>query len=323
MHNSFATRKIAKYFPLVNGKYEVKPGLFSLKQDFGNQDQDNYVFQIDQQFSHYRQNKLNAHNELLTKYFCSDNFSNSQQHVTRFLINTLCDEHPQFFTLSQKNNNLLFKCKLTNDDILLSNNFEILSFESLNYTNLFDAVMMQVQEDIAIITEDDHISCLHLMAPNFWSAPGKIGKNFSTIHQEVAGIETIIKNSKAIINAMIYKGPYVRFAWGICSDNELNHHPDNQGTSLKNNKKIVYGRIFNPEQPCLFLRVERQTITGLPEIKCAIFTIRTYLYNIQELDKIEIQSIINAINSMTNKQLKYKGLSTTKSAIIKWLSSLL
>jgi len=322
MFKSLATPKIAKYFPLANGKYEVKPGLFSLKQDFGNQDQDNYIFQIDQQFSHYRQNKLNAHNESLAKYFCIDNFPNSLQHITHFIINTLCHEHPQFFTLLKNNKNLLFKCKLTNEDILLSNKYDLINSESLNYTNLFDAVMMQVQEDIAIITEDDHISCLHLMAPNFWSASDKIGKNFSEIHQEVAGIEKIIKNSKAIIHAMIHKGPYVRFAWGISSDNELNHHPDNQGAILKNNIKTENGRIFNPKNPSLFLRVERQTINGLPEIKCAIFTIRTYIYNIKELNKIEIQSIINAINSMTNTQLKYKGLKTTKSAIIKWLSSL-
>jgi len=321
MLQSLTSRKIAKYFPLINGKYEVKPSLFSLHHDFGNKIQDTLIFQIDQQFSQYRNNKLKARDEDLKKYFCTDNFSDShQQYITQYLINRICHEYPDFFTFQKLNNQQLLTCKLTNEKLLLTNNYELIKSEPTNYSNSFDAVMMQVQEDIAIITEDDHITCLHLMAPNFWSASDKIGKSFNEIHQHVAGIETIAKSSKSIINAMIYKGPYVRFAWGITTDNVLNHYPEQISNDSLNSES---GREFNPKHPKLYCRVERQTINGLPDINSALFTIRSYLYDIDELSTLEIKCIINAINSMTKKQLEYKGLNVSKSAIIKWLTTLL
>ncbi len=312
--------KIAKYFPLTNGKYDVKPGLFPLKRDFGNEDKDTQVFQIDHSFSKYRKNKLNAHQEQLTNYFCTHNLSlTQQQYVTHYLITSLCSEYPEFFILTKDGNYSVLSCKLTNETLLFSAEYNLIESSSNLYTTNIDALMMQVQEDIAIISEQDYISCLHLMAPNFWSAPDKIAKNFTEIHKEVAGIDTIIKNSKAILQAMIYKGPYVRFAWGLCSDSQLNHY-----TSLSDNiqntaSKINSGRDFDLQNPDLFLRVERQTITGMQDIKSALFTIRTYLYTIDELTKNEIHSIINAIESMTDKQLEYKGLIETKTSIIEWL----
>ncbi len=324
MSSSPASYKVAKYFPLANGKYEVKPGLFSLGHDFGNKKQDTYVFQIDKNFASYRKNKLNAHNEQLSKYFCTTQFSLSQQqYITHFLINTLCHEYPEFFTLTKNKNTLKLKCIITEEELLFSYQYDLINPTKNYYTNSIDAVMMQIQEDIAVITEDNFISCLHLMAPNFWSAADKVGKNFSAIHQAVAGIDTITKKSNTIIQAMIYKGPYVRFAWGVCCDNLLNHF-----TSEHSKTKIKFpvadsGRYFNPQNPSLFLRVERQTINGFAEIKSAIFTIRTYLYNVTELNKAELQNIIDAIESMTEKQLEYKGLKTNKSAIIKWLLTLI
>jgi hypothetical protein len=320
MSKSIENYKIAKYFPLKNGKYEVKPGLFSLDTDFGNKDKDSLVFQLDQEFSYYRNNKLDAHNEHLSKYFCTNNFSpTQQQYLTQYLLNTLCHEYPEFFTLSNCKNNLLLNCKLTNEELLFSTEYELIHNQEKIYTNSLDAVIMQIQEDLAIISEDDHVSCLHLMAPNFWSAPDKIGNSFSDIHNDVAGIETIIKNSKNIIQTMIHKGPYVRFAWGICSDNKLNHYTSLSDNLTNNTYKSKPGRTFNSQNSDIFLRVERQTITGMPDIKSAMFTIRTYLYNINVLTKKEIQCIIDAIESMTSKQLEYKGLNSTKHSIIDWL----
>ncbi len=158
--------------------------------------------------------------------------------------------------------------------------------------------MMQVQEDIAIISEDNYISCLHLISPNFWAASDKIETSFNELHKNVAGIDKIAKNSNAILQTMIHKGSYVRFAWELTTDNQLNHHPAHAIDNLTNN-----GRHFN-------LRVERQTI-------------RSYLYDVKSLNSVEIQCLTSAINSMSNKQLQYKGLNRSKSAIIKWLGTLI
>jgi len=321
---------IAKYFPLDNGKYQVLPGLVSLDKDFGNSIQDTHIFQIDKTFQHYRNNKIDARNDNLKKYYCTKNLPAShQQYLAQFIIKILIAEYPDLFSLNQCDKNQLLTCKLTNEQLLISNHYDLMHSSAIHYTNLIDGLVMQIQEDIAIISEDNHISCLHLMAPNYWSAQDKIGKSFSMIHQDVAGIELITKNSKAIIQAMIYRGPFVRFAWGITTDNKLNHHPNSTKADCNqseygqtDNEQTNSGRYFDPANPKLYLRVERQTINGLAKIKSALFTIRSYLYNIEDLTNNEIHCVINAIQSMTQKQLKYKGLTINKSAIIDWLYSI-
>ncbi len=319
MPHSLKKRKIAKYFPLADGQYRVQPGLFSLTQEFGNGKQDNRIFQIDQNYQQYRQNKISARNEQLNKYYCWANFSDPiRQNITHYLINTLCQEYPEFFSLEKKTQSRLFKNQLTQETFLINHDYDLLNPHSSVYSNLLDAIMMQVQEDIAIISEDNYISCLHLMSPNFWAASDKIGKSFNELHKDVAGIDKITKNSNAILQAMIYKGPYVRFAWGLTTDNQLNHHPAHAINNSTNN-----GRHFNPRKPTLYLRVERQTITGLPKVRSALFTIRSYLYDVKLLNSVEIQCLTSAINSMSNKQLQYKGLNRSKSAIIKWLGTLI
>ncbi len=321
MTQAIATLKIANYFPLADGKYHVRPGLFSLDTDFGNSQQDQRTFQIDHEFKRYRDNKLTAHKEQLSKYYCAQRFDvNHSRYLTRYLINTLCSEYPDYFNVTKCNRGQMFKSKLTNDTVILSNDYELLESQKTNYSDSLDAIMMQVQEDLAILSEHDYIACLHLMAPNFWAASEKIGKSFNSIHSDVAEIDTIIKNSTSIIQAMIHKGPYVRFAWGLTTDNELNHHPQ---CLITQNSESNHGRSFDSNNPNLYLRIERQVINGLPEIKSALFTIRSYLYKVDKFDSAKIQCIINAINSMTESQLSYKGLYSSKLAIIRWLSSLI
>ncbi|VAW99888.1 hypothetical protein MNBD_GAMMA22-1911 [hydrothermal vent metagenome] len=66
----------------------VQPGLFPLTHNFGNKNQDNCIFQIDQTFSFYRQNKMDARAEQLNKYYCRDKFQNSTlEYITQYLLN--------------------------------------------------------------------------------------------------------------------------------------------------------------------------------------------------------------------------------------------
>jgi hypothetical protein len=111
---------------------------------------------------------------------------------------------------------------------------------------------------------------------------------------------------------MVFKGPFVRFAWGVATDAELNHHPRNE----------FKGREFDPQNPELYLRIERQTITSFPFAGGALFTIRTYLLNCAtEISPTERTALVSAIESMTPESLAYKGLERTREEIVRWLAS--
>lgn len=318
----------AIYFPIENDSYEVKPGLTSLCKDFGNGQQDQNVFQFDNSYSRYRENKQLGREEDIAKYFCTDNFTTKQQStINQFIIKQLSLEHPGYFTHEKGNTEHVLNCKLNDENIVYNKQSFQLSNNTTSYKSLFDALAMQLQEDIAVIIvepenttiKNNHLTALHLFAPNHWAAADKIGKNFIEVHHPVAGMEQINKNQSTILKAIINKGPFVRFAWGLSTDDRLNHHPIAPQTL---NRQDWHGRKFIADKSKLFLRVERQTLHGFASINSVLFTIRTYFYTIEQLSAVNKITVIKALKSMTQNQLVYKELLHDRDAIIQYLYSI-
>ena len=319
----------ACYFPLQNGRYEVKPGMMSLGSSFGNNEVDNRLFQIDSNFYDYRQVKLAARKSCLKKYYQTCNYSNSvAQAVAQLIINRLSEEYPQYFHWVSQDKNFLLHNQLTEEKLYLDKNLELLKSESPlqaifpSYVSTLDALAAQIQSDIVVICRnengDNWMSAIHLCYPNHWAAEEKIGKNFATVHLPVAGMEKINQRAKAIVNTMIERKPMVRFAWGLSTDTRLNHHPQPPSDIVLQEWQ---GRNFNITNPKLFLRIERQVIWGLPEHNAAIFTIRTYFRDCRVIKKDIVlnNKLYSAIESMTPESLKYKGLVESKQDILTWL----
>ena len=261
----------ARYFPIESGRYEVKPGLFKFGTDFGNGDADRQVFQIDDQFPRYHAAKMAARAERLSKYFQTHDYR--EETAARVA---------QFINVGETE---------------------------------FDAIACKVQEDLAVIQRegDRHwLAAIHLCFPNHWAAEDKIGKTFAEIHAPVAGIEPINRQVDKLVDAMIHATDgYVRFVWGISTDNELNHHPGS-----------ARGRHFDPANPRAFLRIERQTIWGFPEVEASLFTIRTYFEDLAKIEPDKRAKVISAIESMTPASLVYKGLAESRDDLLAWMRSL-
>ena len=153
------------------------------------------------------------------------------------------------------------------------------------YSSAFDALSSQIQEDVAVVSTDgkkDWLSAIHLCSPSHWAAEDKIGKDFTAIHLPVPGIEKVNRAAGSLVDAMVRKGPYVRFVWGFSTDTQLNHHPEPPPGADPLKWK---GRTFDPGRagsPFL-LRVERQTLWGLPEVAAGIFAIRVYFLDGQQI----------------------------------------
>lgn len=318
--------KTPYYFPLANGRYDVRPGLFSLKTDFGNGRQDRLTFQIDVNYRKYILNKFHALKENRQKYFCTARPSPScLQQVCIYIAQQLSNDLPEYFWLEENKGQSILHCDVetgqNESDIYIPATSTNTDPQKLLST--INELMLQVQDDIAIIEINDkgydHISLLHLCSPNHWSAEDKIGNSFIEAHAPVPEMDSIYKRNKQLLGALINKGPFVRFAWGLSDNKQLNQHP----APVKGNDHCSrQNRIFNTGNPQLFLRVERQVTTGFPDTNCFLFTIRTYLYDIKELKKDELKcsSLVAAIQSMSDATLKYKGLHDSRDDIIGWLT---
>jgi dimethylamine monooxygenase subunit A len=310
-----------RFFPIENSRYEVKPGLRRF---------DGHVFQIDQHFQKYRQSKRSARAERLTKYFALANLTPAvERAVCAFVLRRLILEHPALFAFDGRT----LSSQLTGDALRFSSDGAYLGPEDRDqrsrlyvpaespqpgavppFASGLDALASQVQEDLAITSTDGDrhwLSAVHLCAPNHWSAEEKIGKSFAAIHEPVAGIEAINSRAGDWVRTMVNAtGGLERFAWGITTDDELNHHPDRKT-----------GRRFDPNNPTAFLRVERQTIWGFPQVDASLFTIRTSFIDCAEIRTRphERDALISAIHSMSEDSLRYKGIDTFKTDLLAWL----
>ncbi|YAF98260.1 MAG: DUF3445 domain-containing protein [Nodularia sp. CChRGM 3473] len=320
----------ACYFPLMSGRYEVKPGMMPFGCCLGNGQADQQVFQIDDNFTDYRQSKLLARAERLSKYYQTSNYSQAVAGaIARLIITRLTQEHPQYFDCQKIANTLIFHNQLTQETLCLNTDWQLQQVQGSQvvpaYASILDALAAQVQEDFTVVcrAEDgsNWLSAVHLCYPNHWSAEEKIGKNFAAIHAPVAGMEKINRRADAIVNTMITQKPMVRFAWGLSTDTRLNHHPEPPPDVSVNDWQ---GRSFDQQQPQLYLRIERQVIWGLPEYEAALFTIRTYLRDcsVVKQDPVLRSKLYAAIESMTSASLVYKGLTDSKDSILQWLEEI-
>lgn len=328
MQKVAALNSPADYFPLMNGRYEVKPGMMVLGSPFGNGQADEQVFQIDENFKNYRQAKLLARTERLSKYYQTHNYSQSMASaIARLIVERLIQEHPQYFKYHKMAHSLIFHSQLTNETLYFNADLELKQVEGSSvvpaYASTLDALAAQVQEDLTVICcgKDglNWLSAVHLCYPNHWSAEEKIGQDFATIHTPVAGMAKINRRADAIVHTMINRQPMVRFAWGLSTDNRLNHHPEAPSSLLASQWQ---GRKFDPQHPQLYLRIERQVIWGLPEYQAALFTIRTYFKDCTLLkqDPVLRVKLCAAIESMSPESLIYKGLADSKVSILHWLN---
>jgi hypothetical protein len=324
---SISEQQVATYFPLDSGRYEVKTGLHRFGTDFGNAGVDAKVFQLDDNFDRYRNAKLTARGERLSKYYQVHRYIPAlASAIASFIAQRVVQEHQQYFVLERlPKGRKALNCELTRETLIFDADMRLVEARSNAqppYVSSLDGLACQVQEDLAVIRLARHewLSAVHLCFPNHWAAEAKIGRNFVTIHRPVPGIDKISATANALVRAMIYKGPYVRFVWGLGTDRDLNHHPES-GRDM--HEQEAQAAPFDFARPELWLRVERQTSWGFPQVAAALFTIRTYFTNCEDIrqDPVKSRKLVSAIESMTADALHYKRLAVARAQILSWLRS--
>ncbi|MFN8790392.1 MAG: heme-dependent oxidative N-demethylase subunit alpha family protein [Bdellovibrionales bacterium] len=324
-----AQNRNPRYFPIDKGLYEVAPGLRPLGFDLGQGDFDKKIFQIDAQFSEFRKNKIASRKEKLGKYYATRDLRPAvEKAAVFFLIRRLPEESPEIFTLEPGDAWTLL-CRHTQDVIRVSHQGELLDYRSSEDvgpqpTSALDALALQVPEDLALTSregEKDWLSLLHLCSPSHWAAEDKIGLDFGAVHRPIPHIDKITRVSSQLVEAMIHKGPFVRFVWSFVTDQRLNHHPvAPPGWSQAEWK----GRTFDLSQDCPFhFRVERQVIWGLPEVQASLFTIRISFWSGLEVKAHPVyrDQLLSALRSMSPESRVYKGVQHCFDDLVNWLQS--
>lgn len=184
-----------------------------------------------------------------------------------------------------------------------------------------DEIISQVPEDFSIWKMEDGkewLALIHLSSPNHWDARKKNGQSFFDSHAPIPHIDAISKAAPKMFEQIQKRGPVERFAWGVATDDRLNHHPEAPPGISEDEWK---GRSFDHLNPKLFIRMERQTLFAITD-KCIGFTIKTTFVDVSSLPAEDLMLISQCIENMDEAILKYKGLIQDREPILNWITSL-
>ncbi|HPZ88978.1 MAG TPA: DUF3445 domain-containing protein, partial [Flavihumibacter sp.] len=231
--------------------------------------------------------------------------ANTCETVNEYILNQIITDHPDKFELSFAGDRTVLLNIHTGEIIIWhTSSMEIIGSQ---YSTLFDALSSQLQEDLAVVQlaeNSDWLAAIHLCAPNHWSPGEKIGQPFDHIHRPVPGMEKTMPHYRKMLESAFNKGPFTRFAWGISTDNRLNHHPvpppGQDPDSWRGRSAAASKR--------LYVRTEKQNLIGFSAINAFLFTIRTYFYPVDELSNVEKTALWTAVQSMSEEALQYKGM---------------
>lgn len=321
----------AVYVPLDRPVYEVAPGLKPLGFDFGNGPPDSRALQIDRDYLRYRDEKDRARADALSKYV---GFDRLEPEVLRGAVDKILElmtaNHPEIFSLETSGSIRRLHSALSGETLEIDRGGQLVGHSGVApeapYLNAYDALMHQLQEDGAIVSVregHDRLSGLHVCLPSHWDPRSKLGQDFTAVHMPVPGADRMSRAHKGIVEAMVHKGPFVRFVWSFVTDTRLNHHPE----APRGEDPVKWkGRTFDDSDAAhspFHLRVERQTIVGLPEPAASLFFIRLSFVDGKAIRENERWrgNLVGALKSMSPESRVYKGVAPCFDKLVAWLET--
>jgi hypothetical protein len=316
----------AVYSPFLDGRYRVPGPWHRLRADeFGNGPADARVFQLDRQFGRYREEKLAARARQFACHVCEDDLPGEVAEsigsaVNRFVVSRLTSEYPELFQLDAerdtRRDGMVLRCGLTGEELCMGEAGRLVTTSgTADYRSVFDALACQVQEDMAVMRVTDSgnsLCCAHICMPSGWHPDRVVGGSFADLHRPVPGFsEDSVKHEAQHVRTMLNATDgLVRFVWGVQADSCLNHYPGSYQPA-----------VFDPADARGWLRVERQTVTGFPELGMFVFTIRLYLTDLLDIRSNPAlkEPLARALGTMSSEMLAYKGMTDWVDLLAEWL----
>ena len=278
----------ARYFPVKASPLRMEAGLLKHGTDLGNGPTDALFFQVDDQLERYLAAKR-AVPATRHAVLARDAHEHAIHAAVRdWLRDTLAREHPE--------RRAALASAITSDHAKAAS---------------YDAIASVVQEDLTVLrrTPDGGSSTIavHVCMPSGWRPEAIHDASFGAIHGAVPAFAKNAQAERSMIDAMVERGPYVRFVWTVAADDHLDHHPEDG--------RREPWRADGPG----FLRVERQITVPFAAQEASLFLIRTYLYAFTDLTPAQRGLLARAIAIMPAEVAAYKGLDATRDTVLEVL----
>jgi hypothetical protein len=264
-----------RYFPVGEAPLRMGPSLARFGTDFGQGAFDQLYFQVDERYDEYRARKAAASPSV--RFFSGDDAlaQEARLEALSWMRRTWAREHP---------------------DLRLPD-------ESLPVADAFGDLAGRIQEDFALLGAGSdgrgRTLLVDVCFPSGWRPERLAEADFSAIHGPVPGFPENDRAARAMVRAMVERGPYVRFVWTVSPVADLDQHPD------RLDRSAAWATTSE-----LWLRVERQVTVSLPRTRSGLFLIRVHMTPLSSYGRAERDRLRHALDVMPEDVRRYKGLPT-------------
>ncbi len=180
-----------------------------------------------------------------------------------------------------------------------------------------------VQEDLVIMSKTDGqwvMTAASVCFPSRWDLTEKINKNLHEIHAPVPEYEERIgMATDTMFDKFTPEWPMWRINWTILDSSEL-HLPMNANQLNRNTSHLTPADFAKNT----FLRIERQTLRALPKSKDVLFTIKTYVTSLAQVDAKDQHfraNLAKTLMSVSDETIDYKGWQPLWQNLQYWLDA--
>jgi dimethylamine monooxygenase subunit A len=192
-------------------------------------------------------------------------------------------------------------------------------------TPALERAALLVEDDLVLMRRGEagwRIAAAALCFPSAWSLAQKFGRPMHEVHAPVPGFGAGTRNAELItrmFDNLRPEMPMIRWNWSLFGDGALHHpeggHPD----------RPRFGDGVTASHA--FLRVERQTLTRLPESRDIVFSIGIHVDPLEALGESDegprlARTLHDQIAALGPHQLSYKGLALEREAVLRRLREL-
>ncbi len=175
-----------------------------------------------------------------------------------------------------------------------------------------------VAEDLLILRADggQELIAGHLCFANGWCLDDKLGKPLLDVHAPVPGYaEKLGPPTRSLLERLKPGRPVGRLNWSVKPTNQLDLSSRWSGWLRERCLEVT---AENAGERC-YLRVERQTLTALPESGCVLFALHTYQQALGTLSLEQRALVRGVLETAPAEMLDYKGISSFLGSALRWL----
>lgn len=241
----------------------------------------------------------------------------AQWEVVEKIVTDLVKFDSTNFSLTKSGSNIEIKNALLKEEITCTLGDErSISFEPMDW------IGRQVQEDLVLLNPLGEVVAGQLCFPSGWALNEKLGKQFIAVHAPLPSLASpMILAANKLIERLPLGKPVSRNNWGFRLDDQLDLSSKHSLAYRERLSRVIPKLSLKEFGERIFLRVEHQTLTRLPQSGFVLFTIHTYNSSLAEECKSteRTQTMFSFLNTTPAEMIEYKVMTPIIEKLISYL----